>query len=84
MSVNSKVPPLDNPKLKQAMALAVDRDTLIKSLWRLYQVDTGFHTQGVLKAEFQLSSRYPQRMRDWTAARAAEQKQRRADGGTGA
>ena len=27
---------------------------------------------------------YPQRMRDWTAARAAEQKQRRADGGSAA
>ena len=26
---------------------------------------------------------YPQRMRDWTAARAAEQKQRRTEGGTG-
>jgi len=32
--VNSKRPPLDNPKVKQALALAIDRDAIIKELWR--------------------------------------------------
>jgi peptide/nickel transport system substrate-binding protein len=32
--VNSKVPPLDNPKVKQALSLAIDRETIIKTLWR--------------------------------------------------
>jgi peptide/nickel transport system substrate-binding protein len=34
LAVNSKVPPLDNPLVKQALALAVDRETIVKELWR--------------------------------------------------
>src|SRR5262250_582663 len=34
LAVNSKVPPLDNPLVKQALSLAVDRDVIVKELWR--------------------------------------------------
>jgi len=34
LAVNSKITPLDNPLVKQALALAVDRDTIVKELWR--------------------------------------------------
>src|SRR5919197_4498903 len=34
LAVNSKVPPLDNPKVKQALSLAIDREAIIKTLWR--------------------------------------------------
>ena len=34
LGVNSKVPPLDNPKVKQALSLAIDRDSIVKDLWR--------------------------------------------------
>src|SRR5437870_8675213 len=34
LAVNSKVPPLDNPLVKQALSLAVDRDLIVKELWR--------------------------------------------------
>ena len=34
LAVNAKVKPLDNPLVKQALALAVDRDTIVKELWR--------------------------------------------------
>jgi peptide/nickel transport system substrate-binding protein len=34
LAVNSKVPPLDNPKVKQALSLAIDREAIVKSLWR--------------------------------------------------
>src|SRR6185503_18133148 len=34
LGVNSKVPPLDNPKVKQALSLAIDRDGIVKALWR--------------------------------------------------
>jgi len=34
LAVNSKVKPLDNPLVKQALSLAIDRDTIIKELWR--------------------------------------------------
>jgi peptide/nickel transport system substrate-binding protein len=34
LGVNSKVPPLDNPLVKQAMSLAVDRQAIVKELWR--------------------------------------------------
>jgi putative ABC transport system permease protein len=50
-----------------AVILMVGAGLLIKSLWRLYQVDPGFQAQGVLKAEFQLPSKYPQRMSDFPA-----------------
>jgi peptide/nickel transport system substrate-binding protein len=34
LAVNSKVKPLDNPLVKQALALAVDRESIVKELWR--------------------------------------------------
>jgi peptide/nickel transport system substrate-binding protein len=34
LAVNSKVPPLNNPLVKQAMLLAVDREAIVKELWR--------------------------------------------------
>jgi peptide/nickel transport system substrate-binding protein len=34
LAVNSRVPPLDNPLVKQALSLAIDRDTIIKSIHR--------------------------------------------------
>src|SRR6185436_5542580 len=34
LAVNSKVKPLDNPLVKQALSLAIDRDLIIKELWR--------------------------------------------------
>lgn len=34
LGVNSKVPPLDNPKVKEALSLAIDRDGILKALWR--------------------------------------------------
>lgn len=34
LAVNSKVPPLDNPKIKQALSLAIDREAIVKNLWR--------------------------------------------------
>jgi len=34
LAVNSKVPPLDNPLVKQALSLAIDRQAIVKELWR--------------------------------------------------
>lgn len=34
LGVNSKVPPLDNPKVKQALSMAIDRDGIVKALWK--------------------------------------------------
>jgi peptide/nickel transport system substrate-binding protein len=34
LAVNSKRPPLDNPLVKQALSLAIDRDTIVKELWK--------------------------------------------------
>jgi peptide/nickel transport system substrate-binding protein len=34
LGVNSKNPPLNNPKIKQALSMAIDRDAILKSLWR--------------------------------------------------
>jgi peptide/nickel transport system substrate-binding protein len=34
LAVNSKVPPLNNPLVKQAMSLAIDREAIVKELWR--------------------------------------------------
>jgi len=34
LAVNSKVKPLDNPLVKQAMSLAIDRELIVKELWR--------------------------------------------------
>jgi ABC-type dipeptide transport system, periplasmic component len=33
LAVNSKRPPLDNPVVKQALSLAIDRETIVKELW---------------------------------------------------
>jgi peptide/nickel transport system substrate-binding protein len=32
--VDSRRPPLDNPKVKQALSLAMDREAIVKELWR--------------------------------------------------
>jgi putative ABC transport system permease protein len=43
-----------------AVMLVVGAALLIKSFWRLHQVDPGFHSGGIVKAEYQLPrSRYP-------------------------
>ena len=34
LAVNSKGPPLDNPLVKQALSLAIDREAIVKELWR--------------------------------------------------
>jgi len=34
LAVNSKMPPLDNPLVKQALSLAIDRTLIVKELWR--------------------------------------------------
>jgi len=34
LAVNSKVPPLNNPLVKQALSLAIDREAIVKDLWR--------------------------------------------------
>ena len=34
LAVNSERPPLDNPLVKQALALGVDRELIVKELWR--------------------------------------------------
>jgi predicted permease len=53
-------------ELTLAVMLMAGAGLLIKSLWRLQQVDPGFRTAGVLKAEYQLpASRYPQEFSNW-------------------
>src|SRR5713101_3826410 len=34
LGVNAKRPPLDNPLVKQALSLAIDRDLIVKELWK--------------------------------------------------
>jgi peptide/nickel transport system substrate-binding protein len=34
LAVNSKNPPLNNPLVKQALSLAIDREAIVKELWR--------------------------------------------------
>lgn len=49
-----------------AVVLVVGASLLIRSFWRLQQVDPGFTTAGVLKAEFQLpATRYPVSFSQW-------------------
>lgn len=53
-------------ELALAVALVSGAGLLIKSFWRLQQVDPGFNPAGVLKAEFQLPrSRYQPPSRRW-------------------
>ncbi|HKI95273.1 MAG TPA: ABC transporter permease [Gemmatimonadales bacterium] len=53
-------------QLALAVTLVAGAGLLIRSFWRLQGVDTGFHTAGVLKAEFQLPpSRYPADFSQW-------------------
>lgn len=42
LMVNSKRPPLDNPKVKQALSLAIDREAIVKEM---------FHSQGILPSQ---------------------------------
>jgi putative ABC transport system permease protein len=59
-------------ELALAVILLAGSGLLIRSLWRLQEVDAGFSSAGVFKAEFQLPpSRYPQGFKiwpHWTAA----------------
>src|SRR5919197_1376059 len=34
LAVNSKMPPLDNPRVKQALSYATDREAIVRTLWR--------------------------------------------------
>lgn len=53
-------------ELALAVVLVIGAGLLIKSFWRLQQVDPGFSTEGVLKAEYQLpQSRYPADFSAW-------------------
>jgi putative ABC transport system permease protein len=53
-------------ELALSVTLMVGAGLLIKSLWRLEQVDPGFHAGGVIKAEYQLPpSRYPKDFKNW-------------------
>jgi predicted permease len=49
-----------------AVVLMIGAGLLIRSFWELEQVDPGFRTAGVLKAEYQLPpSRYPTNFANW-------------------
>ena len=53
-------------ELALAVMLSVGAGLLLKSFWRLHQVDPGFQTAGVVKAEYQLpESRYPRVFATW-------------------
>ncbi len=53
-------------ELALAVMLMAGAGVLIRSLWRLRQVDPGFSSAGILKAEFQLPpSRYPTDYSKW-------------------
>jgi putative ABC transport system permease protein len=53
-------------ELALAVVLAVGAGLLLKSFWLLHQVDPGFRTAGVIKAEVQLPvSRYPRQFSQW-------------------
>jgi predicted permease len=48
-----------------AVVLVIGAGLLIKSFWRLQQVNPGFDPSGVLKAEFQLPARYATAADEW-------------------
>jgi putative ABC transport system permease protein len=49
-----------------AVLLMIGAGLLIRSFWQLEQVDPGFRTSGILKAEYQLPpSRYPMNFANW-------------------
>lgn len=57
VSFNVKKPPLDNPKVRQALILAVDRDYIVKQIGKAGQVPAGAYvplglTDSDLKKEF--------------------------------
>jgi predicted permease len=53
-------------ELALTVMLMIAAGLMIRSLWRLAQVDPGFAAAGVLKVEYQLpASRYPQRFDQW-------------------
>jgi putative ABC transport system permease protein len=53
-------------ELALAVMLMIGAGLLVKSFWRLQQVDPGFQASGVLKAEYQLpASRYPRDFSQW-------------------
>ncbi|HEX9730032.1 MAG TPA: ABC transporter permease [Gemmatimonadales bacterium] len=53
-------------QLALAVVLVVGAGLLLRSFWRLQSQDAGFHTEGVLKAEFVLPrTRYPVDFRQW-------------------
>ncbi len=52
-------------QLTLAIMLLAGAGLLIQSFWRLSQVDPGFETEHVIKADFQLPSSYPTRNADW-------------------
>ena len=53
-------------ELALAVVLVTGAGLLIRSFWRLQEVDPGFRTAGVLKAEYQLpASRYPVDFKVW-------------------
>ena len=53
-------------ELALAVVLSVGAGLLLKSFWRLQQIDPGFRAEGVVKAEFQLpASRYPRSFANW-------------------
>ncbi len=66
LAVNSKRPPLDNPVVKQALSLAIDREVLVKELW---------HGQGIVpngpiaKGDNHYDDKQPPLKYDPTAAR---------------
>jgi putative ABC transport system permease protein len=53
-------------ELALAVVLLAGAGLLIKSFWRLQQVDAGFTAEGILKAEYQLPvPRYPRDFKQW-------------------